>query len=472
MARSKIKPSQTASNTSSVDRKRSLAAKKGAVTRAYNLELASKRALRLHHKLITGGAIAAVLVLAFLGVRSQLQTYAANIATGTFVGLAGKCLDNQHSVVANHNQIQLYTCNGTNAQKWTLTSGGALVSSNGSNYCIDVPGDSTAQYVQLQLFSCNGTNAQKWVVANDRITSKLTGFCITVKNGNTSNSTPLLVQRCNGGSSQKWAYSGTATTGVTSGTTSGSSTGGTTTSGSGTTTGSTTGSSTGGTTSTGATNSGTSTNSVAGNIAILPDFYDSKWLTWNDGYDKFPVTWQGYTNVLEVSPNPQFIVGQRASGWTGENEINGMLCNNGATTGCTRDNRTTRVSVRPGQKITYSGYVWVTPSTVGAPNGGGFQFFMDIYGANGRIKELQGTNGCDGCGRVNVPFGSSGWTFVQMQVTVASSYRADGAIGGGAGTYVTPTSIIPILQLNNFAMPNGYNEKANAYIRNTILTIQ
>lgn len=219
-------------------------------------------------------------------------------------------------------------------------------------------------------------------------------------------------------------------------------------------------------------NSGTSTNSLPGNIAFFPDFYDSTWLSWNDGYNKFPVTWQGYTNTLQIAPNPEFISGQRASGWTGENEVNGMVCSTGLATGCTRSQRGTHVAVRPGKKVTYSAYVWVTPSTVGAPNGGGFQFFMDVYGSAGRIKELQGTNGCDGCGRINVPFGSTGWTFVQMQFIVPSSYKADGALGATGGSRNTPTGIIPILQLNNWAVPSGYDEKATAYIRNTVLTIE
>ena len=451
------------------DPKRRLAAKKAAATRAYNLELASKKGLRLHHKVLTGGSILAVLVFTFLGITSQLETYAASHLAGTFVGLADKCLDNQHSVTADKNKIQLYHCNGTNAQKWTLANDGSLHSNNGqANYCLDIPGSSKAEYTNLQLYHCNGTNAQKFTLTNNHIVSNLTGFCATVRYSETTDSTRIWMKSCHDMSSQKWTYSGGSTQAIVTTPLLKRAPSSVNASGSGTA------GSTGNPTNTASdgSNSGTSSNSLAGNIAILPDFYDSTWLSWNDGSDKFPVTWQGYTNVLQIAPNPQFIVSQRASGWTGENEINGMLCNNGATTGCTRSTRGARVSVRPGSKITYSAYVWVTPSTIGAVNSGGFQFFMDIYGSNGRIKELQGTNGCDGCGRINVPFGSSGWTFVQMQVTVASSYRADGAIGGGSGRYVTPTSVIPILQLNNWAIPSGYNEKANAYIRNTILMVQ
>ena len=450
---------QTAAQT--VDRKRSLAAKKGAATRARNkqLLLENKRQLRLHHKILSGGLIAAVLVLTFLGIHGQLSSYAAStVKTYNIVGIGGKCIDNYNNMQEDRTVIQLYTCGPGKAEQWTVSNGG--IKSASGNFCIDVPGQSKDQGIRVWLWSCNGTKAQKLAFSGSRIVNSNTGFCLTAENGSSENNTRLVMNKCNSSASQKWAMKAVGTTAATPKPTPAPKP---TTAPSNTTAS--------GSASSDA-KSGTSTNSLAGNIAVLPDFYNGKWLGWNDGYNKFPVSWQGYSNVLQVAPNPKFMVGQRASGWTGENEINGHICSGGAITGCSQNSRDTRVSVRPGSKITYSAYVWVTPSTVGAPNGGGFQFFMDVYGSNGRIKELQGTGGCDGCGRVNVPYGSKDWTFVQMQVTVANSYKADGALGGGSGQYVTPTGIIPILQLNNWAIPSGYNDKAVAYIRNTVLTVK
>jgi hypothetical protein len=143
-----------------VDPKRSRAAKRAAQTRKTNAVTATltKKALRVHHKLIAGGAIAAVLVLTALGIHNQLAAFAASTTT-TFTGIAGKCLDNQHSIVQNHNRIQLYYCNGTNAQKWTVESDGSIHSGNSASYCIDVPGNSRLDGIALQLYRCNGTYA-------------------------------------------------------------------------------------------------------------------------------------------------------------------------------------------------------------------------------------------------------------------------------------------------------------------------
>lgn len=197
-------------SSATADRKRSLAAKRGAVTRARNRALAEKRQLRLHHKLIATGAIAVVLVLAFIGIRNQLQTFAATTATHSFVGLAGKCLDNADSITANKNHIQLWRCNGTNAQKWTVTSAGAIVSGNGNQtYCLDIPGANRAEFTYLQLYRCNGTIAQKFHLSGNTIISTLTGYCATVKGAAPTSGTRIWMQKCYGTASQKWAY-GTA----------------------------------------------------------------------------------------------------------------------------------------------------------------------------------------------------------------------------------------------------------------------
>lgn len=465
------------STKSTVDRKRSLAAKKAAATRAKNRELAASQQLGLHHKLIAGGAIFVTLLFAVVGIYNVLSAYAASTTGVAVVGYGGKCLDNYYSRLRDGNPVQLYKCNGTNAQKWIVGTDGSLRNVSG-NYCVDITNGNMSAGAYIQLYRCNGTNAQKFVAASGYIKNPTSSLALTSKTVTSSTGGTRIWMQTAGtpiAAIQKWSGTQTAGGGTSGGTSGGGTTAPTAPASPTPTTPAPTPTPTPTPTpapSTGSTTSGTSTNSQAGNIAVLPDFYDSTWLSWNDGYNKFPVTWQGYTNTLQIAANPSFISGQRASGWTGENEVNGMVCSNGLPTGCSRSQRGNRVAVRPGQKVTYSAYVWVTPSTVGAPNGGGFQFFMDIYGSGGRIKELQGTNGCDGCGRVNVPYGSTGWKFVQMQVTIPSSYNADGALGYSGGSSVTPTGIIPILQLNNWAVPAGYNDKATAYIRNTVLTVQ
>src|SRR5256885_663405 len=74
--------------------------------------------------------------------------------TGQITGYGGKCVDVQGANAADGTQVQLYTCNGTGAQKWTVNSGGTL---SALGKCLDVSGGGTADGTKVQLWTCNGT---------------------------------------------------------------------------------------------------------------------------------------------------------------------------------------------------------------------------------------------------------------------------------------------------------------------------
>ncbi len=63
---------------------------------------------------------------------------------------------------ANGSKVQLYDCNGTNAQKWQR-SGSALVNT-GSGKCLDATGPSSADGTPLQIWSCTGAANQQWTL--------------------------------------------------------------------------------------------------------------------------------------------------------------------------------------------------------------------------------------------------------------------------------------------------------------------
>lgn len=86
-----------------------------------------------------------------------LQADAA--AAGPIVGLAGKCVDVNAANNANGTPVQLYTCNQTNAQIWTV---GDDLRALGK--CLDVTAAGQADGTKIQLYDCNGTGAQKWTL--------------------------------------------------------------------------------------------------------------------------------------------------------------------------------------------------------------------------------------------------------------------------------------------------------------------
>ncbi|WMX44141.1 lectin [Streptomyces roseicoloratus] len=121
---------------------------------------------------------------------------------GQITGLGGKCVDVAGANTANGTPVQLYDCNGTAAQKWTVHSDGSI---RALGKCLDVTAGSTADGAKLQLYDCNGTGAQKWRVEAARdIVNVAADKCLDIPNSNAANGTRLQIWTCNGTAAQKW----------------------------------------------------------------------------------------------------------------------------------------------------------------------------------------------------------------------------------------------------------------------------
>jgi predicted alpha-1,2-mannosidase len=93
----------------------------------------------------------------------ELEVYGAPAApVGPIVGLAGKCVDVNQSAIANGTKIQLYACNGSGAQQWTVAGSGLRNPLSGR--CLDVPNSNSANGTQLQIYDCNSSAAQQWTL--------------------------------------------------------------------------------------------------------------------------------------------------------------------------------------------------------------------------------------------------------------------------------------------------------------------
>lgn len=51
--------------------------------------------------------------------------------TGSIVGYGGLCIDDRSASTANFNPVQVYTCNGTAAQQWTVVQAGSTLQALG-----------------------------------------------------------------------------------------------------------------------------------------------------------------------------------------------------------------------------------------------------------------------------------------------------------------------------------------------------
>ncbi|MFF2214100.1 lectin [Streptomyces antibioticus] len=123
--------------------------------------------------------------------------------TGTLTGLAGKCLDVAGGATADGTAVQLYGCNGTTAQRWTVGADGTV---RALGKCLDVSGGSTADGARVQLYTCNGTAAQQWSynAGTHDVVNTGANKCLDVTGNNSADGTPAQIWTCTGGANQKW----------------------------------------------------------------------------------------------------------------------------------------------------------------------------------------------------------------------------------------------------------------------------
>jgi chitinase len=122
-------------------------------------------------------------------------------STGPITGYEGLCLDDRSASTADFNPIQVYTCNGTNAQSWTVNSNGTLTVLGD---CLDVAGAGTANGTLVDLYPCNGTGAQSWThESNGELVNTNSGKCLD-DTGFGGSGTQVQIWACADSSNQQW----------------------------------------------------------------------------------------------------------------------------------------------------------------------------------------------------------------------------------------------------------------------------
>jgi beta-glucosidase len=121
--------------------------------------------------------------------------------TGAITGYQGLCLDVRSASSADSTPVQVYTCNGTNAQQWTVASSGTV---QALGKCLDVAGAGTANGTKVQLYTCNGTGAQQWQAqSNGELINTNSGSCLD-DTGSGGSGTQVQIWACGDGTNQQW----------------------------------------------------------------------------------------------------------------------------------------------------------------------------------------------------------------------------------------------------------------------------
>jgi hypothetical protein len=122
--------------------------------------------------------------------------------TGQITGIAGKCVDVSAANTANGTAIQLWTCNGSNAQRWTVGTDSTI---RALGKCLDITSAGTANGTKIQLWDCNGTGAQVWQSqANSTLRNPASGRCLDATGPSSADGTRLQIWDCSGASNQVW----------------------------------------------------------------------------------------------------------------------------------------------------------------------------------------------------------------------------------------------------------------------------
>ncbi|WP_328626129.1 lectin [Streptomyces sp. NBC_00353] len=123
--------------------------------------------------------------------------------SGVFSGPAGKCLDVAGGSSADGTDVQLYDCNGSAAQRWTVAADGSI---QALGSCLDVTSASTANGAKVQLYTCNGSSAQRWTYNSSTgdVVNTAADKCLDITDQSTANGARAQIWTCTGAANQKW----------------------------------------------------------------------------------------------------------------------------------------------------------------------------------------------------------------------------------------------------------------------------
>ncbi|MEV7598947.1 RICIN domain-containing protein [Kitasatospora sp. NPDC089797] len=123
---------------------------------------------------------------------------------GRLVGYGGKCVDVAHGSDNRGTPVQVYDCNGTAAQWWTL---GVDNSVRALGVCLNVTYGTadSPNGTKVEVYTCVGSAGEQWIPQPDgSLKNVLTGKCLDELGFDSSNRAQLGIWDCNGLANQKW----------------------------------------------------------------------------------------------------------------------------------------------------------------------------------------------------------------------------------------------------------------------------
>jgi hypothetical protein len=144
--------------------------------------------------------------------RAEILTFSSAASENTTLvgGLSGLCLSVLGASTSPGASADIYTCNGSGSENWTLESNGEIVGGL-SGDCLQVAGDSTSDYAGVVIEPCDGSADQQWTVTpSGTIVGVQSGLCLSVLGASTANYATADIYTCNGSGSESWSQQSAA----------------------------------------------------------------------------------------------------------------------------------------------------------------------------------------------------------------------------------------------------------------------
>jgi hypothetical protein len=138
---------------------------------------------------------------------AQILTFSSAATENTTLvgGLSGKCLSVLGASTSPGAAADIYTCNGSGSENWTLESNGEIVGGL-SGDCLQVADGATSDYSGVVIEPCSGSADQQWTVtASGTIVGVQSGLCLSVLGASTANYATADIYSCNGSGSESWS---------------------------------------------------------------------------------------------------------------------------------------------------------------------------------------------------------------------------------------------------------------------------
>jgi hypothetical protein len=161
-----------------------------------------------------GGTVNNTAIVASTCTGASTQQWAQGTGnTLTNTGAPGMCLDDPKSSTTNNIALDLFTCNGGPNQVWPLPAAQAPPTTapvdpvfspviyGDNEYCMDNSGDSSTPGGKVDIYVCNGTAAQDWTLATNGIIQD-NGLCLDA--AGTGSGSLVTLATCSSATNEVW----------------------------------------------------------------------------------------------------------------------------------------------------------------------------------------------------------------------------------------------------------------------------